>query len=205
MAIEQGAVLISAPLLREETLRYRKVASEDIEAVIAYLRTLAPIERDVPPSEPDFPVNLIMRTMPEKPVLRPVPDKSDAVAYGEYLVTAASCFDCHTKFDDGKYIGPPGGGGRVFRFPNGAVLRSSNLTPQQTGIVHLSKEDFVRLFKRYADPDFQVPVVTPDGFQSLMPWIMYGGMSEEDLGAIYEYLRSLPPYEHPVERFSPGT
>jgi hypothetical protein len=34
-----------------------------------------------------------------------------------------------------------------------------------------------------------------------MPWLMYSGMTEEDLGAIYDYLRTVPPIENTVEKF----
>ena len=36
-----------------------------------------------------------------------------------------------------------------------------------------------------------------------MPWKMYATMTEEDLGAIFEYLKSLPPIENKVEKFTP--
>jgi hypothetical protein len=39
-------------------------------------------------------------------------------------------------------------------------------------------------------------------FQTVMPWTMYGGMTEEDLGAMFEYLKSIPPDENVVERFT---
>jgi hypothetical protein len=34
-----------------------------------------------------------------------------------------------------------------------------------------------------------------------MPWILFSGMTEEDLGAIYDYLRTLPPVQNQVEKF----
>jgi hypothetical protein len=37
-----------------------------------------------------------------------------------------------------------------------------------------------------------------------MPWTMYGGMTEEDLGAIYEYLHSLKPVKNSVIKFTPA-
>mgnify|MGYP001318790820 CR=1 FL=1 len=35
-----------------------------------------------------------------------------------------------------------------------------------------------------------------------MPWTMYAGMTEEDLNAIYSYLRTVKPVRHEVEKFS---
>jgi hypothetical protein len=35
-----------------------------------------------------------------------------------------------------------------------------------------------------------------------MPWTIYAGLTEEDLGAIYEYLRTIPAVKNQVEKFS---
>jgi hypothetical protein len=40
-------------------------------------------------------------------------------------------------------------------------------------------------------------------FNTPMPWLMYSGMNDEDLGSIYDYLRTVTPVKHRVERFSP--
>jgi hypothetical protein len=37
-----------------------------------------------------------------------------------------------------------------------------------------------------------------------MPWTMYANMTEEDLGAIYAYLQTVPPIENRVEKFTPA-
>lgn len=184
--------------------KFGQLDREDIEAVIAYLRTLEPVETNHPESKPDFPVNFIMRTMPQKAGLTPKPSKSDTVAYGKYMATAAACFDCHTNFSKGKFVGPEGGGGREFQFPDGSVVRAPNLTPHETGIKQFTEESFVQRFKMYADSGNVLPEVNPGDFQTIMPWYMYGGMTEEDLSAIYAYLQTLEPYENLVERFTPA-
>ncbi len=180
---------------------YRKLDPEDIKSVIAYLRTLEPVEIDHPASKPDFPVNLIMRTMPEPPDLRPAPDRSDLIAYGKYLFDAASCGDCHTKIERGQFIDPIAGGGREFMLPDGSLVRSPNLTPHLTGLGKFTREAFIARFKMYADSSLVLPMVEPGDFQTIMPWKYYAGMTEEDLGAIYDYLNSLEPYDHAVETF----
>jgi hypothetical protein len=38
-----------------------------------------------------------------------------------------------------------------------------------------------------------------------MPWTMYGGMHEEDLKAIFAYLKSVPPISNEVVKFVPAT
>lgn len=80
-------------------------------------------------------------------------------------------------------------GGREFQFPGGAIVRGSNITPDdETGIGKWSKETFVERFKMYADTAFVSPTVNPGDFNTVMPWLMYCQMTEQDLSAIYEYL-----------------
>ncbi|WP_320004779.1 hypothetical protein [Shiella aurantiaca] len=43
---------------------------------------------------------------------------------------------------------------------------------------------------------------TVNAFNTVIPWVMYSGMTEQDLGAIYEYLQSLAPVENKVERLT---
>jgi len=183
---------------------YGKMDEEDIKSVIAYLRTLEPVMTNHPKSKADFPLNFIMRTFPQKAELKPMPSKSDRVKYGEYLTTAGACGDCHTKFEKGEFIGEWLAGGREFTFPDGSILRTPNLTPHSTGIGNWTEEFFIMRFKTYADSGYVPHKVQPGEMQTIMPWIMYAGMTEEDLGAIYTYLRSLPPVNNRVTLFTPN-
>ena len=183
---------------------FGKMDPEDIESVIAFLRTLEPVETDHPKSEVDFPFNFILRTMPQEPSFTIKPPASDIEAYGEYMFTAAACGECHTKFEKGKFVGPLGGGGRVFNFPDGSTIRTPNLTPHETGIMRFSREEFIERFKMYTDTSYVLPAVKPGEFQTMMPWVMYSDMTEADLSAIYDYLLTLEPYDNPVEIYTPA-
>jgi mono/diheme cytochrome c family protein len=183
---------------------FGKLDADDIESVIAYLRTLDPVTTNHPKSEADFPMDLIMRTMPVKSELAEKPSPNDQIAYGKYMFTAAACGDCHTKFEKGEFIGPLGGGGREMEMPGG-ILRTPNLTPHETGIGHYTKESFINRFKSYAEVSSLAKVDPVRDFQTIMPWYMYSGMTEEDLGAIFEFLKTLEPHNNPVERFTPAT
>ena len=57
----------------------------------------------------------------------------------------------------------------------------------------MSRENFVGVFKSFAPPEGRV--IPGDEVNTVMPWSRYAGMTEEDLGAIYEYLRTLEPVE----------
>lgn len=183
---------------------YGKMAPEDIKSVIAYLRTLPAVETNHPKSKADFPFNLILRTIPEKAAPTQKPHESDRIAYGEYLFISAACGDCHTQFEKGSFTGPVGGGGREFSPPDGSVIRSANITPHETGIAHYTRDLFIERFKTYTDTDFNLPKVKPGQFQTIMPWTMYAGMKEEDIGAIYDFLITLEPFENHVIPFSPS-
>lgn len=184
--------------------KYGKMDPSDIEAVIAYLRTLEPIETQHASSVADFPFSLIMRTIPQPAQLSKRPDPMDHVAYGAYVFNSAACADCHTKFEDGKFTGPMAAGGREFEFPDGSVLRTPNLTPHQTGIAHMDRMAFIQRFKMYADSSYTSHPVGPGEFQTIMPWSVLAGMEEHDLGAIWDYLQSLEPVDNPVQRFTPA-
>lgn len=179
---------------------YNHLSREDMFAIVAYLRKLRPIERVIPAPDLDFPVNLIVRTMPLQHYV-PAEDikRSDTVKYGRYLTTIASCFGCHTLINRGKPVpGMDYAGGREFHL-RGGVVRASNITPdRQTGIGSWSRETFISRFKSFTA---DVPAGA-HGFNTPMPWTQYAGMTEEDLGAIYTYLRTIKPVNNRVERWT---
>jgi hypothetical protein len=181
---------------------YGHMDKEDIYSIIAYIRTLDPVENDIPEREIDFPVSLLINTMPQNPSFQQRPSESDRLKYGKYLVNAASCVDCHSKQEKGRIVaGTEFGGGMEFRLPGG-IVRTPNITPHmENGIGTWSKSAFVQRFKSYLDSNYQSPVYTANDLNSPMPWTMYAGMKESDLEAIYEYLQSLPPIDNEVVRF----
>lgn len=181
---------------------YSQLADEDIYSVIAYLRTLEPVENEIEPPTINFPVNFLINTMPVKPEPQPKPDKNDVVNYGRYLVNAAACTDCHTRMEQGEFVGEPFSGGNEYPLPDGSIVRSANITPHETGIGNWTKEQFVSRFKMYADSSYVPHKVEPGQFQTIMPWLMYSGMTRTDLEAIYEYLRTQPPVENQIKLFT---
>lgn len=175
---------------------------EDIFSIIAYIRTLDPIENKTPERELDFPVSLLVNTMPHEAQLQTKPSESNTIAYGAYLVNSASCVGCHSQTDKGAIIeGTEFGGGMEFKQPAG-IIRTPNITPHpETGIGSWTKKQFVRRFKAYADGNHKPTKLTAQDLNSPMPWYMYAGMKEKDLEAIYAYLQSLDPINHEVVRY----
>lgn len=183
---------------------YGQLDKKDIEAIIAYLRSLTPIENKTEASHSDFPMNFIINTIPKKPSFVTMPSPDDKINYGKYLVTAAACVDCHTKQEQGKFVGEQYAGGFEFKMPDGSIVTSANLTPdKETGIGNLTSDEFVNLFKKFDDSTYVRKEVKPGEFQTTMPWTMYAGMKKSDLEAIYAYLHSSKPCKNEVVKYTP--
>jgi cytochrome c2 len=185
--------------------RFGIMDREDIYSIIAYVRTLTPIKREIPVSQPDFPVNILINTMPKKADFQKKPSETNTVEYGKYLVNVAGCVDCHSQTKRGAIIpGTEFGGGMEFRMSSG-IVRTTNITPDmETGIGSWSSQAFLNRFKAYVDSAYVPPVVDKNGMNTPMPWMMYAGMSTNDLEAIHAYLMSLSPITNDVERFTPA-
>ncbi|MDK9701446.1 MAG: cytochrome c [bacterium] len=177
---------------------------EDVNAIIAYVRTLPAIANDPPPSQVKFPMSLIERLIPMKYNSPTRPPETDRVSYGKYLATVSSCVFCHTPIVKGK----PNelmkfGGGMEFQMPKGGTVRAANISPDNlSGIGLWTEEQFLAKFKQYQHRD-SLATVLPGEFNSIMPWNVYAGMKEEDIRAIWSYLRTVPAVNHKVEKFTP--
>jgi mono/diheme cytochrome c family protein len=181
---------------------YRQMADDDVEAIVAYLRTVPPVKNVIPPSEIAFPVNLFINFVPrpiDRPISRPN-EKSDPIAYQRYLVALSGCRDCHSPHDNhGKILpGQDYTGGWDLVGPWGRVV-TPNLTPDpETFVGRASKQEFVARFKAFETfTATSAPTADPNR-NTVMPWIAFAGMRESDLGAIYDFLKQLPPVKHNV-------
>jgi len=124
------------------------------------------------------------------------------VGKGSYIVNAqGGCNDCHTEpaYAVGRdpFLGQPLlvnaanylGGGRQF----GPVIVSRNITPDEHGLpAGLTRDEFITALRTGIDKDGAILQV--------MPWPVYGAMTDADLKAIYEYLRSIPSLPGPGSR-----
>jgi mono/diheme cytochrome c family protein len=183
---------------------YGQIDSEDIYSIIAYLRTLPPIEYKAPASERDFPMNIILHMIPGKANPSVKPQKSDTLAYGQYLVKAAGCIECHTKDNKGKIIQELAfSGGREFQMPGG-LLVSPNITPdKETGIGKWTRDDFIKRFKAYDLTTYIPQTINKGDLMTIMPWTMYAGMDPADLNSVYQAIMALKPMNNKVVRWMP--
>ena len=121
---------------------------------------------------------------------------------GKYLVTIASCTDCHTT---GHFLGKPDmtrhlGGSEVgFEIPGLGIFYGPNLTPDDaTGLGRWSEEDIVTAIRTGKRPDGRM-------LAPVMPWAALAALSDADAAAIAAYLKSLPPVSNTVPGpFGPG-
>jgi cytochrome c2 len=167
---------------------YSSLSDADTKAVIAYVRTLPPVDRPLPETNINFPANLAISLIP-KPIRNEVrqPDQSDDIEYGAYLAKVARCQFCHTLRNPRNRLPDMSrefSGGVEFQGREG-YFYSTNLTSHESGLDGASREEFIQLFRRKPGK--------ATGEIDIMPWTYFSGMSDADLGAIYEYLQSLPP------------
>lgn len=184
---------------------FRNMDENDVKAIIAYIRTLPPIRNEVPEHDFNFPVNLIFRTIPSPQTdFKPAPDKNNSVARGEYI--AISCKVCHSPMDGPDFVKDKMyGGGVDMPGPNGGTIRSANISPdKETGIGKWTKEEFILKFKSYLNPEVHNAPVKSGEFNTVMPWTFMAAGTDEDLGAIYDFLMTQPPVVNKVEKFTPG-
>ena len=170
---------------------YRGLADRDVEAIVAYLRTVKAVRNTV--AEPVYRIPLPPSYGP--PVGRvPEPSRDDKVAYGAYLAgPLGHCIECHTPFVAGHpdFENQLGAGGFPFFGPWGTSV-SSNITPDpESGL------------GKWTDHEIKAAITTgvrPDGSRLLPPmgiWY-YANIRAADLDALVAYLRSIEPVRNVV-------
>lgn len=181
---------------------YRNLSDEDGKAIVAYLRTITPQRYEEPKKVLNMPLPFIEKFIP-KPVEAPVPepDRTDSVAYGKYLVTIAACDECHTPKDEqGETLpGMEFAGGWEMHGP-GVTVVTTNITPHpSTWMGKATRDEFIGRFKAFEHIDATNAPKPQNGRNTLMPWLTYSGMTEEDLGAMYDYLKTVKPVRNDVK------
>ena len=135
-----------------------------------------------------------------QPVTAPVPppDLSTPVARGRYLVTLGSCTDCHTTMDErGQPIpGMEFAGGNVYPSPQG-VIASANITQAPSGIPYYTDDLFLQVMRTGALPGRKL--------SDVMPWAYYRKLTDDDLKAVFAYVKTFRPVRHRVDNTTPPT
>lgn len=181
---------------------FNHMAKEDLLSIVAYIRTLKPIKNKVPARQLFIPVSMAYPA----PALQPSvdanvrPPETDKEKYGGYLTNAAACADCHTPQVKGQPdFSKRFGGGLAFDVGSFKVT-TPNITPDSaTGIGTWNEERFLNKFTQYREE--KAYNFDPGKLNTTMPLICYAGMKDEDLKAIYAYLRTVKPVSNKVEKY----
>src|SRR5215472_446543 len=178
---------------------YRNMSDEDLASVIVYFRSLPAVRHELPKSEIIFPVKYLIRSAPE-PVILPVseiPMDSAPVVRGAYLVNMAGCRDCHTPQEKGQDLpGMAFAGGFPFPGPWGNVA-TANITPDVSGISYYDEALFLELMHTGS--------VKARKLNPIMPIQIYKNLTDDDLKAMFAYLRTLKAVQHRVDNAEPPT
>jgi mono/diheme cytochrome c family protein len=162
------------------------LADDDLAALIAYLRSLPPVDRTVPANRlgpvgralyvagklPLIGAEEIDPNVPHPATMPPAP----TAEYGKYAARIGGCFGCHGETMSG---GPIPGGPPDWK-------PAANITP--TGLAAYDEAKFVDLMRTG---------VRPGGTKvdSLMPYRYTKDLNDDELHAIWLYLKTVPPKE----------
>ena len=177
------------------------LSDADALAMVAYLRSIPPVRNPVPANKPSFfakamPALGIMQPKPAIASVQTAPPRGPTAEYGKYLASNASgCAECHTPrdFSTGAYDFTRPLAGGLAPFPDEPFdTIPSNLTPDAaTGIGNWTEAQFFTAMRTGTRPNGTV--VLP-----FMPWPYYARWTDDDLRAVWLYLRTLKPVEHAV-------
>lgn len=182
-AIRHGIDRDGKPIFMTAVLATSRLSDEDLAAIIAYLKTLPPVDHEIQkryftPLARILLAAGVLGDLPAEAVSHDAhvtaPARGETAEYGKYLVDTNDCRVCH---------GPELNGGP---FPDPTITKiSPNLTPGgELGF--------------WTEQQFYTAMttgMTPGGHQldpEFMPWNYYKNFYDEELRAIWLYLQSLP-------------
>ena len=167
---------------------YEIVTESDMDAIVAYLRTLKPVANKVP--DPIYKMPQVHRAFPgaEKPYTEAM--MSGLLKKGFYLATIGHCLECHTPMGPRgrEFADKLGAGGFEFQGPWGVSV-SRNITASKTkGIGEWTDAEIKNAITHGVSKDGS-KLKPPMGF----PY--YAHMTDDDLNAVIGYLRTVPAKE----------
>jgi mono/diheme cytochrome c family protein len=177
-AIREGVHKSGRALIIMPSEIFHNLSDDDVQAVVAYLRSQQAAEPSTPPTRLNvlgaLMVGMGVPTSSQPPITRPVvaPPAGVSADYGKYLVSVVGCHACHGENLAGRKgggPGPPGG-------PNLTVI-----------LPNWSAEDFMKTLRTGVDP-------SNHALSEEMPWKRVSTFaSDDDLRAMYAYLHGLAP------------
>jgi mono/diheme cytochrome c family protein len=181
-AIREGVKPSGKSVIMMPSHKFQVIHKTDIESLIAYIRSVKPVDRRLPESSLNFPVRLFyfvnrnLVLFPASMIKRPIEFEDDEpmsrIERGEYI--ASSCVGCHGHHLEGGPIpgAPP-------TWPEAPDLSMTGVAGNWT------KDEFIRGLKEG---------ITADGRhidEKFMPWKAFGQLSDEEFDLLWEYIKSL--------------
>jgi hypothetical protein len=170
------------------------VAKDDMQAIIAYLRTIPAVKNEVPRRKDNGeqfpPVQAPATGIPDTG-----PATSNKSAWGGYLVNnLLSCNDCHTPLDaktGAPIIEKAFAGGQPYEGPWGIVYAANITSDKKTGVGDWSKDQLKAAIQQGIDRTGRRLI--------LMPWQVYANLTADDADAVATYLiNDMPPIVNAV-------
>ncbi|MCE7986690.1 MAG: cytochrome c [Caldilinea sp. CFX5] len=180
-AIRYGVRPNGKSLIFMPSKHFAKMSHEDLGAIIAFIKSVAPVDHEQEPSSLRLLGRLLLligeyplpaETVDVNAPIVVAPPSGRTVDYGQYLVSIGACSECHGTRLAGAAPAEPGA-------PPGV-----NLTPGGN-IGQWSEAEFINTLRTGLRPD-------GTAINAAMPWWVLAQQTDDELGAIYRYLRSLP-------------
>jgi mono/diheme cytochrome c family protein len=189
---------------------FRNMTDDDLSAIVAYLRSIPPVDALIPPRQP--PWNDVPQPIPPvdpETIPRPRADypERERAERGRYLAGIAGlCIDCHTPDDpEGRLLIDRSRffqGGRVFPAvalglqvpPHPEIVHTANITPDvETGVGAYTVAEIVSTFRTGKDREGHYLCAAAHGG----PNTPYAGLTDTDAQDIAHYILSIPPVSAP--------
>jgi len=176
---------------------FRAMSDQDLDAVISYVRTIPPVKKsrpkmNLPPGMPILP----QPTPLTAPV--PAPDLTNDIERGRYLAQIGQCAGCHSPLgEDGEPVPDKMFGGGTHLQGAWGDVTTPNITQDPSGISYYNEDLFVRVIR--------TGKVVARELNTVMPWGYFSRMDEQDLRAIFRFLKTVPPVKHRVNNTDPPT
>jgi mono/diheme cytochrome c family protein len=161
---------------------FTHLTDADLGSVIAYIRQLPPVDRELPATRfgpmgrvllATGRMNILVAPKTKHEPNAPAPSGDAAIAIGRYLADISGCHGCHGYgLSGGRVAGPAD------------LPPASNLTP--AGLSTWTAADFIRVMREGRRPD-------GSAINEFMPWRAFAAMTDTELHALWMYLRSVPP------------
>jgi mono/diheme cytochrome c family protein len=189
-SLTEGTHRLGRPISPQMPFAFYKIlTARDLDAIVAYLRTLPPVRNEVP--APVYKAAMKVDLVPGAVKPFTEADLRDTVKRGFYLATIAHCMECHARRPDHTqdYENSWGKGGFVFKGPWGSAATSNITSHPKSGIGAWTDAEIKRALTHGVARDgraFKQPMARQEYFSR---------MSDADLDALVAWMRSLPPIE----------